>query len=70
MKGLQRVTLPRWCATVALIDNPTALTCFMSSTARGLPSGTLVQLWDVGVMQSLSQSRCYLQVKRANNCTV
>lgn len=33
MKGLQRVALPCWCATVALIDNPTALTCFMSSTA-------------------------------------
>lgn len=45
-------------ATVALIDNPRTLSCFTSSTGGGLPSGTLVQLWDVGVMQILSESWC------------
>lgn len=50
MKGLQRVT-QLLCATVALIAKPRALPCFMSSTAGGMLSSTLVQLWGVGVMQ-------------------
>lgn len=44
MKGLQRFTqLLCLCATVALIDNPRALSCFTSSTARRLPFSATVR---------------------------
>ena len=43
---------------------------FMSSPAKGLPFSTLVQLWGVGAMQSLSQSWRYLQVGETSKQTL